>query len=201
MVSQEQPITPGLMPGNRFVAEERGAREQVVTQGAPVITGRTTGFPYFWRGAIAGTFFAITFCTMSYLLMLGCGVGVDASGQLIMSRGAAIWIVVTSALAYLLGGFISGRLNALDGTGWLSGLTVWGVSVPLILVLSAILSGGTGLASLAPQAAQNTRLSFSSVQSAYVWTMFIALIVGLCCAAIGGSAGQVARTGECITER
>jgi len=196
MVSQEQPITPGTIPGNRFVAEGRGLREQVVTtEVAPMVTSRTPAFSYFWGAAIAGTLFAITFSVMSYALMYGFGVGI-ANGALALTWGAAVWIVITTDLAYLLGGMIAGRLNSLDRAGWLSGITVWGLSIPLVSVLLAVLAGGAGiLARFAPQVTSNAGIVTYSAPNG-VWTAFITLIIGLFCAAIGGSAGALARGGE-----
>lgn len=103
-----------------------------------------------WGSVFAGLFFIMAMSWILYLLGLSIGVSVaDATDAGLISSGfgigAIIWIIFSSMTVYFLGGMLTARLSGkLDKkTGMLHGVTLWGISTTLILVLSYI-----GIASL-----------------------------------------------------
>jgi hypothetical protein len=84
-------------------------------------------------------------------------------------------------------------------SGWLRGVGVWALSVPLILIIGACLSGAAGLAYGVQNTAHMTEYIANNTQVAQLhqgdlfvsfggaWTVFIGLILGLFSAMIGGS--------------
>lgn len=154
---------------------------------------------YFWGAVIAGTLFTVSFFVLSWLLMLGCHVGVTRAGLLSMGAGAAWWTIITAVVAFYLGGLIAGYISRPIGGGWLKGATVWGLSIPLALCICAIVSAGSGLlaGSTAPhisimESANNVRaigsqVVYSGISFGAIWTGFWSLLVGLFCAVAGSS--------------
>jgi hypothetical protein len=86
--------------------------------------------------------------------------------------------------------------------GLLKGSSVWGLSVPLALVISAIIAGGTGLfgglnmphlADTMATTAGNARVVANNLQPhpglnfGFIWTAFIALALGLAFSVFGSA--------------
>jgi hypothetical protein len=151
--------------------------------------------PSFWGSVIAGAVVALSIGILSECLMFGCHVGVTAYGALNFGAGAAIWMIVTACVAYIIGGMVTGQLS-LHG-GWLRGLTMWGFSIPLLLLITAIISGGAGLAyshftHVTEQIANGSGATTLSNGNLYVnfasaWIGFVCLGCGLIFALIGSS--------------
>lgn len=191
MVSQSEhiPITTGNTP---VVTDDRGIREHTTAVAYPgaYVGDLAPRYHSFWGAVIAGSLTAIAIFVLSFALMFGCGVGVNAAGALIMSWGSAVWICVTSAIALYVGGMIASLMTRPIGLGWAYGLGVWGLTVPLSFVLAAIVAAGSGIAyglNTAQAVTNNaTRLNFITVSNPVAWTLFVALAVGLIFGIIGG---------------
>lgn len=215
MVSPQNPTSTDVV-NPATVGNDRGfVREEVLSSSAtaPVYTGAaaTVRYPYpvyFWGSVVAGTLLVMSIFVLSYFLMLGLHVGVDASGALALGWGAAIWLVVTSCIAYYFGGLLASQISSPLGSGWLKGTSIWGLSIPLVAVIGALVMGGTGLFGLiTPQfnetlanAGQNAHQVANNLQPhagvnfGFIWTAFTILICGLIFAILGsGSALPVNR--------
>lgn len=203
MVSQPQNYPPGTtMPPSGTVVDDRGIREPnvvPVTNYAGYATMPTAAiFPNFWGSVIGGTLVAITFSVLSYALMFGVGVGITATGNAPpnLTWGSAIWAVITTWLAYLLGAFVAGRIGRVPGYGWLRGMTLWGLSLPLAIIILAIAAAGastvTAAAAGAAPIAHGSLFNFGAfnIASGEAWTIFTALLVGCLFAVIGGMLGS-----------
>lgn len=198
------PEQAGASPqtASRFPAGEPAIAQPPVVEALPL--QRAVAHSYFWGGVITGTLAAITFSIMSYALMFGCGVGVYSGGGQVIGWGSTVWIVITTCLAYLLGAYIAAQMSALDRSGWQSGLGVWGLSVPLVLVIAAVVAGGAGLAAgvtgsqvtQTVQAAHVANYGQMGLTVAYgqAWTLFTSLLIGGIFAVIGGMIGNQAKS-------
>lgn len=150
---------------------------------------------YFWSSVIAGTLFVLSLFVLSWFLMLGCHVGVTSGGMLSMGWGAAIWLCITSAIAFYFGGAIANNISRPLGTGWLKGAAVWGLSIPLALCIWGLAAGGSGLlvGFTTPHAAGGFgtiaagTVGHGGIPFGFVWTAFIMLIVGLIFSIIGSN--------------
>ncbi len=197
MVSQSEQV-PVTTPTGTTVTDDRGIRQQAAY---PVYQGESVALQYrsFWGAVIAGSLIAISISLLSYALMFGCNVGVyNPTGAVTLGWGAAVWIVITSCIALLIGGYVSSALTRPVSMGWLYGFSVWGLTVPLSFVLAAIISAGAGAAVSASQvatpvmhAAYNPSHLFTALQlpNGVAWTLFTSLICGLIFGLIGGMSG------------
>lgn len=204
---QDSPNTASdIAPG---VVRDRGFIEEAVVQPVPTVVqtprkvlGRGRFPVYFWGSVIAGTLLVLSIFVLSYVLMLACHVGSTAGGYLSLGWGAAIWICVTSCIAFYFGGMLASSITPPVGDGWLKGATIWGLSIPLALIISAIVAGGTGLlaglnsphiTAVTTPAVANTVQTTLPVAYGFVWTAFTTLIVGLIFAILGGGSPAMAR--------
>jgi hypothetical protein len=128
--------------------------------------------------------------------MFACHVGLyNPQGDVNWGVGAVIWSAVTAAIAFYIGGLIATLLMPLDRHGWIHGLSVWALSVPLVLVLTSFVAIGTSLAygGMAPAAAGHVRIGFVptiiQLSPGVGWMLFISLICGLVFAIFGGLSG------------
>lgn len=103
-----------------------------------------------WGSVFAGLVFIMAMSWLLYLLGLAVGVSVaDAADAVSISSGfgtgAVIWIVISSMVVYFLGAMLTARLTGKHDTttGMLHGVTLWGVTTTLMLMLGYI--GITGL--------------------------------------------------------
>ncbi|HEX4056049.1 MAG TPA: hypothetical protein VHX86_17435 [Tepidisphaeraceae bacterium] len=154
--------------------------------------------PSFWGSVVAGTVVTLGIGALSECLMFGCHVGVTENGVLAFGAGAAVWMIVTTCIAYFVGGMLASRLSI--GGGWMRGLTLWGFSLPLVLLIMAAISGGAGLAyphigHLTQQFASNAGLSNytnGNIATNFVnaWIGFVCLACGLIFALIGSTASD-----------
>ena len=214
MVSPQNPVTTSVSQGT--VGTDRGFVPGDATTTAPSYRSATDSaaaahYPYptyFWGAVVAGTLFVMSLFALSYFLMLGCHVGVTHSGTLALGWGAAIWIVVTSCVAYYCGGLIANQISRPLGSGWLKGAAVWGLSIPLGALVLAIIAGGTGLlagltipqtgvnaVNNAQTVANNLQPSVAGLNFGYVWTAFITLLAGLIFSVVGSGSAFPVNTG------
>ena len=198
-------VSPGVLPSDRgFVTEE-----SVIT--TPAVTDITAlprlgySYPvYFWGSVIAGTVLVMSLFVLSYLLMLGCHVGtVGPDGALSFGWGAAVWLVITSCIAYYFGGMLTNCISRPIGMGWLKGATVWGLSIPLALVISSVLGAGLGVLGLSLAHVENAAgtaapthlaMGFIGPDFGAIWTAFLILICGLVFAMFGSASAVPVNT-------
>ena len=100
--------------------------------------------PISWGAIFAGVVFVLAISWLLYLLGAALGLTVVNPAEVPeagekLGRGAAIWILVTSLIAFFLGGLFAARIaGIIDKTeGMLHGLAVWGLSTLLALLLGA----------------------------------------------------------------
>lgn len=119
-----------------------------------------------------------------------------------MNVGEAIWVIVLTAIAMYVGGFVTGRLAAVTTRqeGAAHGQAMFGLSVIGAIVLVILATAGL----------TNATATGASAHSPYIvgaiadvgWAGFVALFLGWLGAMIGGSHGQRQRIGTTgTTER
>jgi hypothetical protein len=98
--------------------------------------------PISWGAIFAGVVFVLAISWLLYLLGVALGLTVVGPAEVPeageeLGWGAAIWMLVTSLIAFFLGGLFTARIaGIIDKTeGMLHGLAVWGVSTLLALLL------------------------------------------------------------------
>jgi hypothetical protein len=137
--------------------------------------------PSFWGSIAAGTMVVLGICALSDLLMLSGPVGVYRDG-------AAVWMMITACVAYYGGGLVASRLS-LNGT-WLQGVVLWGLSIPLSLLVVAGVAEAAGIAS--GQSTEMTAQMINGSGTAGAWAVFISVALGLAFAVLGSTAGACA---------
>jgi hypothetical protein len=171
-----------------------------------------------WGPILAGTFAALT--GLAVLSTLGAAIGLsaydrgDSPGWYAM--GAGIWGVIAMILAFLFGGWITGRSTAIRGgeNGLLNGFMVGAVALPLLMFLLGSAStmvgtrmmdagGDTAVTSPLDQARQASATITSPDQTALTdqsadarrlgsgaaWTVLASMVLALTAASIAGYAG------------
>ncbi|ADJ27080.1 hypothetical protein [Nitrosococcus watsonii] len=124
-----------------------------------------------WGAVFAGLFFVIATAWLLFLLGSAIGVGIadatdlDAMGEG-LGIGATIWIIVSMIVAFFLGALLTARLAGKpDKTiGILHGITVWSVSIALMLVLGAW--GVSGIIHAGQALVEGTMTSAAEMSSA-----------------------------------
>lgn len=108
-----------------------------------VVTAADRPAQISWGAVIAGLVLVIAVSWLLFLLGSAIGLGVaDATDSEAVGRGlgigAIIWMILTSLIAYFLGGLLAGRLAGKpDKTvGMLHGITLWSVGTALMIILS-----------------------------------------------------------------
>ena len=209
MVSSQNPtgvtdVSPDVSRNDRGMLDDRTV---AVSRSAYAYSLEAPKYTSFWGSVIAGTLLAAGILVMSYALMFGCGVGVYRSGTVSLGWGAAIWIIITACIAYFFGGMFASCLSASGPeSGAFRGLSVWGLSIPLGMVVASIVAMAAGTAYGTPtlpdvhqavlQTASNANAPNLSYQGGLwvpfggAWTVFLSLILGLFCAWIGGTMGR-----------
>src|SRR5438067_13559066 len=114
-----------------------------------------------------------------------------------------MWSAITALIAFYIGGFITGLLTSVERHGWIHGLVVWGLSIPITLMLTSFVAIGTSLAygGMAPTAGGHVRLGFVptivQLSPGVGWMLFVSLLCGLIASIAGGlSGGNVDRVAE-----
>jgi hypothetical protein len=149
-----------------------------------------------WSAIWAGFFLG----TMTYLVLnvLGLALGITWITQAAVAEGqiqlaAGIWLIVTTLIAFFVGGFVTGRMMGLpgEGTGAMNGLLYGSFSIIFLAVFSLFPAmqvvpfvtnlfqwmGGPGM-QITPGEAQ-----------AAAWWSFFGLVIALCAATAGGFFG------------
>ena len=175
------------------VAGDRGfVREQTGYVGWSPAGGAGGIFaPRFGGSVVAGTLLTLSLFAWSYLLMLGCHVGVAAGGTISLGWGAAVWMFITACVAYYFGGMLSNCLSPPVYGGLAKGAAVWALSIPLTLVILAFVAGGAGILAgvNAPAVAHggmtNNAIVRQGVNFGVLWTVILTMAAGLVCSLLG----------------
>jgi len=196
----------GFIPEETVVASGPGAAQ-------------ITYYRPFWRPVLAGTLVTLSMFVLSWYLMLGCHVGLDNDGTLNLGAGSALWLCVTACVAYFVGGLIANAMTSMPsdsvngaigvpyGNASLKGLVIWGLSIPLALVIYSFISqsaphllGGLLLPHAGIVPSENG--PNNAPHLGFFWSMFIGLALGLTFAIIGSiSASIMARSDFDLTTR
>jgi hypothetical protein len=152
-----------------------------------------------WGAVWAGFFIG----TMTYILLnvLGAALGITWMEQTAVAQGqietaAGIWLIVTTLIAFFVGGFVTGRMSALPGhaTGAMNGFLYGCFAIVLLAALAMVpamanvpnittLMGGFTAAE-----AQTQQQQLQMAQNV-AWWSFAGLVVALVMATVGGLAG------------
>jgi hypothetical protein len=156
----------------------------------------SAGYPHFWGSVIAGTLVAMAIGVLSEALMFACHVGVTQDGAVDMHGGSAAWLIITACIAYFIGGAVAGSVgHRRDPQSWLRGVTLWGLSIPLAIVMGSALAGSAGImyAHMGPMASQMASSSAGAqgdqgpmlINFSAAWTSFFTLLAALIFAILG----------------
>jgi hypothetical protein len=195
MVSPQNPnpatVAPAPIRSDRgFIPEETAAVPSYPAAGSVPYVRATS----FWGSVIAGTLLALSIFVLSWCLMIGCHVGV-VGDTLSLGWGSAVWIAITSCIAFYCGGMMASAMGGGDlapaRAGGLKGAAVWALSIPLTFCIWGLAASGTGLFAqftLSQSAAASTVApATGGVMFGWFWTAFITLIVGLIFAVLGSA--------------
>jgi len=192
-VSVESEARPGVMRHDRgFISDE----PTMVQPG--YATFQNVYHRPFWGPVIAGSLFALSIFVLSWYFMLGCHVGVTEAGTLAFGWGAAVWMWVTAAIAFFCGGMIANSTVSGNETGWLRGAALWGLSVPLgLLLYASALHSGLSMNFVPTSSAGATgsitgTAATGTLNFAYLWAAFISLAIGLVFSFIGTASSRSA---------
>jgi hypothetical protein len=159
-----------------------------------------------WGPILAGM--VATLATILLLNVLGLAVGLSSLGPggslTSLATGAGIWSAITALIAFFVGGWMAGRTAAptsmVDNSfpGLLNGAMVWAATLVLLLLLVAIGAGGAlGLFGASFSSITSAISQGTAVSSA--WGIFIALILTLAAALLGGWLGYSRQPGRELT--
>ena len=155
-----------------------------------------------WGAVWAGLFSALTVFVLLSLLGLAIGLTNVNGGTIVATgkapgdagRNSAIWLVATSFISFLIGGYAAGRAAMVftRGLAALQGLMVFFLAVPLIVWLTAMGAGGN-LGNLGITIRDNLRLlqaaSTGATARDAAWWILIGLVVALVAGTLGGTFG------------
>lgn len=182
-----------VIQDTREPTAEREFREHGETShGAALATGsRVRGGPV-WAGFVVG--FATWILLELALFALDLG-ALAANIVPNADNSAWWWSGIAGAIAFFLGGVVAGASNTSDkvSDGMLHGITVWSLTVVVLIALSATGAGiGFGvfgdILATTPSLADASSSAISDAQSA-AGSALLALTVALVAAALGGAIG------------
>jgi hypothetical protein len=165
--------------------------------------------PSFWGSIVAGAVVVLGIGALSECLMFGCHVGAYSNGQVAFGFGAGLWMLATTCVAYFVGGMLTSQLSVRGN--WMRGLTMWGFSILLLMVISAFVSGGGTLPILHGTQVTEEVISKNRITTLYggssfinyagVWFGFLILALGLICSLIGASVSETRRVSGDVAPR
>ena len=145
-----------------------------------------------WPAIFAGTFvflaIEVTFGVLGTAIFASAANPASTHPVSGMSAGIGIWLVILSIIALYFGGRAAAALSGtIDShTGMYHGLVTFGVSVFTSVVVGAMVLGTTTLAPATRAASAAGPATVSDhVATAGYW-LFVALVLGMIAAAIGG---------------
>jgi hypothetical protein len=174
MVSPANPITSEttrteLQSDRGLIAEISPAYTGAISPAWPAGTASN-----FWGAVIGGSLVALSLFVLSWYLMLGCQVGVTTDGMIALGTGAAVWIVVTSVIAFFIAGWASNLIWPMS-SGGAKGITMWSLTV----LLAVCFRGWIGAVGPILYHGSAGNLPMAAAPSGYEWTAFLTLFLGL----------------------
>jgi hypothetical protein len=157
-----------------------------------------------WPAIFAGTFvflaIEVTFGVLGTAIFASAVNPASAHPVSGMSAGIGIWLVILSIIALYFGGRAATALSGATDRhiGMYHGLVTFGVSVFTSIVVGAMLLGSTTLAPATRAASAGPATVSDYVATAGYW-LFVALLLGMIAAAIGGSQARKKEPGELAT--
>lgn len=141
-----------------------------------------------WAGVISAV------AVMMLLSTLGVAIGATAfdAGDPALETGAYIWGGISALIAFFVGGYVAGRSAAVGGSmaGAFNGSMVWALALVLSVVLSALGAGAAiGLLGQFGVTGDEAAGLFGGLDETGLWWTFIAMVVGLVVASVGGLVG------------
>jgi hypothetical protein len=155
-----------------------------------------------WPAIFAGTFvflaIEVTFGVLGAAIFASASNPASAHPVSGMSAGIGIWLVILSIIALYFGGRAAAALSGTTDrhVGMYHGLVTFGASVFTSVVVGAMVLGTTTIApaTRAANAAGPATVS-DYVATAGYW-LFVALLLGMIAAAMGGSQARKTQPGE-----
>ena len=147
-----------------------------------------------WPAIFAGTFvflaIEVTFGVLGMAIFASAANPLSAHPVSGMSVGIGIWLVILSIIALYSAGRTAAALsgNADSHLGMYHGLTTFGLSVFTSIVVGVLMLGSTTVASANTAVAAGPATVASVVATAGYW-LFVALLLGMIAACMGGSHG------------
>ncbi len=145
-----------------------------------------------------------TLATILLLNVLGLAIGLSALGPggtvSDLATGAGIWSGITALIAFFVGGWVAGRSEAASTPagysfpGLLNGALVWATTVVLLLLLTAL--GALGYFGASLNMITSGITNGQAVTGA--WTTFIASLLTLAAAMLGGLLGYTRQPGRSV---
>ncbi len=144
-----------------------------------------------WGSIFAGSLLTVSLLVLSGSLAYACGVPTfSESGT--YGLGAGIWSIVTAFIAFGAGGWLAACLASTLDTrfGFLHGVVVWALSIPVLLVLTERIS----IFSATGTIYSNLReMVLIGPGTSGAWGAFISMAVGLAAAMLGGAMLHILR--------
>lgn len=136
-----------------------------------------------WAGVFAGAISALAIIITLNLL----AVWVDAGGP--MGLGAGIWFVISSLMAFFVGGWIAAHLSGIPNkdTGRLHGFVSWSLACLSLFVMALYL--GTSVSGSGWAASRMSGVITGGDVGKVGAITFVQLIIGAFFAVLGGSVG------------
>jgi hypothetical protein len=153
---------------------------------------RRLGSRLSWPAIFAGTFvflaIEVTFGVLGTAVFASAENPASAHPVTGVSAGIGIWLVILSIIAlYFAGRAATSISGAVDRhIGMYHGLVTFGMSVFTSILVSAMMLGSTTLAPASNAAAAGPATVGDVVSTAGYW-LFVALLLGMIAAALGGS--------------
>lgn len=155
---------------------------------------RRVGSRLSWPAIFAGTFvflaIEVTFGVLGTAIFASAANPSSAHPVSGMSAGIGIWLVILSVIALYFAGRAASTLSATTDrhTGMYHGLVTFGMSVFTSILITSMMVGSTASAPASTAAAAGPATVGSVVATAGYW-LFVALLLGMIAAAMGGSQG------------
>jgi hypothetical protein len=152
-----------------------------------------------WPAIFAGTFvflaIEMTFGVLGTAIFASAANPSSAHPVSGMSAGIGIWLVILTIIAMYFGGRAAAALSGVRDThaGMYHGLTTFGLSVFTSIVLTALVLGSTTVAPASAAGAAGPATVADVVSTAGYW-LFVALLLGMIAAAMGGSKAASAKS-------
>lgn len=160
---------------------------------------RRMGSRISWPAIFAGTFvflaIEVTFGVLGTAIFASAANPASAHPVTGMSAGIGLWLVILTIIAMYCGGRAAVALSEIRDrhVGMYHGLTTFGISVFTSIVVAALTLGSTTVAPASTAGAVGPATVAGVVSTAGYW-LFVALLLGMIAAGMGGSQAASAKS-------